>query len=150
MRFSLATGLRESKELCRNLNRVDLLPVGGSPAMPNTPVRYIEEVKNREIYDPVPSFQLFNGFHVRTVLTGYLPVDAESKGFATLLEWVNLDYVDKTPSIGGSKNIIRLGNVLWQLPAVSGIYPMQRIWTSNTRKRPFLAPVIFHFHMMQY
>ncbi|MDO9139536.1 MAG: carbon-nitrogen hydrolase family protein, partial [Methylobacter sp.] len=84
-------------------------------------VRYIEEVKNREIFDPVLSFQLFNGFHVRKVLTGYLPVDAESKGYATLLEWVNLDYVDKTPALGGAKNIIRLGVVQWQMRTLSNV-----------------------------
>ena len=102
-----------SKELCRNLNLSRFIVGGRIPGYAQyadtlTPVRYIEEVKNREIFDPVLTFQLVNGFHVRKVLTGYLPVDEDSKGYATLLEWVNLDYVDKLPSIGGPKSVIRL------------------------------------------
>ncbi len=84
-------------------------------------MRYIEEVKNREIFDPVLTFQLVNGFHVRKVLTGYLPVDEDSRGYATLLEWVNLDYVDKLPSIGGPKSIIRLGVVQWQMRTLTSV-----------------------------
>jgi len=95
------------------------------PAMPNTqivnPSALYRRGQKPEIFDPVLSFQLVNGFHVRKVLTGYLPVDADSKGFATLLEWVNLDYVDKTPSIGGSKHIIRLGVVQWQMRTLTSV-----------------------------
>ena len=50
-----------------------------------------------------------------------MPVDADSKGFATLLEWVNLDYVEKSPSIGGPKNIIRLGVVQWQMRTLTSV-----------------------------
>ncbi len=114
------------KELCRNLNLRRFIAGGRIPGYAEyadtfTPVRYIEEVKNREIFDPVLSFQLLNGFHVRKVLTGYLPVDADSKGYATLLEWVNLDYVDKLPSIGAPKNIIRLGVVQWQMRTLTSV-----------------------------
>ncbi|MGZ5013023.1 MAG: GNAT family N-acetyltransferase [Methylobacter sp.] len=114
------------KELCRNLNLRRFIAGGRIPGYAKyadtlTPVRYIEEVKNREIYDPVLSFQLFNGFHVRKVLTGYLPVDADSKGYATLLEWVNLDYVEHTPLIGDSKSIIRLGVVQWQMRTLTSV-----------------------------
>ena len=67
------------KELCRNLNLRRFIAGGRIPGYAQyadtlTPVRYIEEVKNREIFDPVLTFQLVNGFHVRKVLTGYLPV----------------------------------------------------------------------------
>lgn len=114
------------KELCRNLNLRRFIAGGRIPGYAQyaenfTPVRYIEEVKNREIFDPVLSFQLANGFHVRKLLTGYLPVDADSKGFATLLEWVNLDYVEKTPSIGSPKTIIRLGVVQWQMRTLTSV-----------------------------
>lgn len=114
------------KELCRNLNLRRFIAGGRIPGYAKyadtlSPVRYIEEVKNREIFDPVLSFQLANGFHVRKLLTDYLPADAESKGFATLLEWVNLDYVDKLPTIGGPKTIIRLGVVQWQMRTLSSV-----------------------------
>ena len=32
------------------------------------PKEYIEHVRNREIYDPVLTFQLSNDFHVRRVI----------------------------------------------------------------------------------
>ena len=72
-----------SKELCQNLNLRRFIVGGRIPGYAQyadtlTPVRYIEEVKNREIFDPVLTFQLVNGFHVRKVLTGYLPVDEDS------------------------------------------------------------------------
>jgi predicted amidohydrolase/GNAT superfamily N-acetyltransferase len=114
------------KELCRSLNLRRFIAGGRIPGYAKyadhfSPVRYIEEVKNREIFDPVLSFQLSNGFHVRKLLTGYLPVDADSLGYATLLEWVNLDYVDKIPTIGSDKNIVRLGVVQWQMRTMSSV-----------------------------
>ncbi|MGR9051728.1 MAG: GNAT family N-acetyltransferase [Gammaproteobacteria bacterium] len=114
------------KELCRNLNLRRFIAGGRIPGYVHyadslTPVRYIEEVKSREIYDPVLSFQLANGFHVRKLITGYLPVDVDSKGYATLLEWINLDYVDKAPSIGGPKTVIRLGVVQWQMRTLNSV-----------------------------
>ena len=114
------------KELCRNLNLRRFIAGGRIPGYAKhadhlTPVRYIEEVKNREIFDPVLSFQLSNGFHVRKVLTGYLPADADSLGYATLLEWVNLDYVEKALHIGGEKIVVRLGVVQWQMRTMSSV-----------------------------
>ncbi|MGR8934682.1 MAG: GNAT family N-acetyltransferase [Gammaproteobacteria bacterium] len=114
------------KELCRNLNIRRFIAGGRIPGYAKyaetlSPVRYIEEVQNREIFDPVLSFQLANGFYVRKLLTGYLPVDADSHGYATLLEWVNLDYVEKAPAIGGQKNVIRLGVVQWQMRTLGSV-----------------------------
>lgn len=114
------------KELCRNLNLKRFIAGGRIPGFHKyadnlTPVRYIEEVKKHEIFDPVLSFQLANGFHVRKVLTGYLPVDQDSHGFATLLEWVNLDYIETSPVIGNPKNVIRLGVVQWQMRTLSSV-----------------------------
>ena len=115
------------KELCRKLNLRRFIAGGRIPgyhkyAKNLSPVRYIEEVKSREIFDPVLSFQLGNGFHVRKLLTNYLPIDKESLGFATLLEWVNLDYIDTQPStIVSSKSIVRLGVVQWQMRTMTSV-----------------------------
>ena len=35
------------------------------------PKEYIERVRQREIYDPVLTFQLSNDFHVRKVMTNF-------------------------------------------------------------------------------
>ncbi len=114
------------KEICRNFNLRRFIAGGRIPGYANyadslTPVRYIEQVKSREIFDPVLSFQMANGFHVRKLLTGYLPVDGDSQGYATLLEWINLDYVDKTPELGDLKNVIRLGVVQWQMRPLASV-----------------------------
>ena len=114
------------KELCKTFNLRRFIAGGRIPGYAQyaetlTPVRYIEQVKSREIFDPVLSFQLANGFHVRKLLTGYWPVDADSHGYATLLEWINLDYVEKAPSLGQQKNVVRLGVVQWQMRSLSTV-----------------------------
>jgi len=56
----------------------------------------VELVKAKEVLDPILTFQLANGFHVRRILTGYLPDDTESQAYATLLEWLNIYYEEKS------------------------------------------------------
>jgi len=51
--------------------------------------KYILKVKNRELHDPVLTFQLSNDFHVRNLIDDYWPEDQHSHGNAVLLEWVN-------------------------------------------------------------
>ena len=46
-----------------------------------TPRQYINRVRQREIYDPILTFQLSNGFHVKKVLRDYLAGDTESMEF---------------------------------------------------------------------
>jgi predicted amidohydrolase len=54
-------------------------------------------------------------------LTGYLPIDADSHGYATLLEWINLDYSDTPAMLGEQKTIIRLGVVQWQMRTLTTV-----------------------------
>ena len=58
---------------------------------------YVEKVMNKELVDPVLTFQLANGFVLKRIIPAYMTGDEESAGFATLLEWSNIDYV---PPIG--------------------------------------------------
>lgn len=109
------------KELCQNLNLKSIVAGGRIPNYKNyakeiSPQKYIEKVKKREIYDPILTFQLSNDFEVKRVLTDYLPVDQESKGYATLLEWSNLYYEKKeSPLIGAPRTSARIGCVQWQM-----------------------------------
>lgn len=91
------------------------LPNYGEFANKLKPREYIEKVRMKEIYDPVLSFQLANDFHVRKVLTGYMPGDEESKEYATLLEWNNIYYTKSQKLINAPKTIVRLGLVQWQM-----------------------------------
>ncbi len=108
------------KELCESLNLKGILAGGRIPTYNKysdelTPREYITKVKQKEIYDSTLTFQLSNDFHVKKVLRGYLPGDSESKEFATLLEWINIYYVDEKDKRPHTDSIIRLGVVQWQM-----------------------------------
>jgi predicted amidohydrolase/GNAT superfamily N-acetyltransferase len=57
---------------------------------------YVKRVIEKKIKDPVLTFQLSQGFTIQRIIRDYLPDDRESEGYATLLEWVNLDYIPET------------------------------------------------------
>ena len=78
----------------------------------------MNRLKNKEIFDPILTFQLANDFHVRKILTNYLPGDKDSKSYATLLEWINIYYEETEQLIGGRKTVVRVGLVQWQMRAV--------------------------------
>jgi len=113
------------KELCEKLNLRAIIAGGRIPGYQKyademTPREYIEKVKNKELFDPILTFQLANDFHVRKILTNYLPDDKESKSFATLLEWINVYYEEKEKLIGGKKSVVRVGVVQWKMRKVIG------------------------------
>jgi predicted amidohydrolase/GNAT superfamily N-acetyltransferase len=108
------------KELCEQLNIKGILAGGRIPSYNQfadtlTPKQYLAKVKQKEIYDPTLTFQLSNDFHVKKILTGYLPGDSESKEYATLLEWNNIYYVNEKDKKPHTDSIIRLGLVQWQM-----------------------------------
>ena len=115
------------KEMCRNLNLRAIVAGGRIPGYADhadkiTPDRYIELVKRKELRDPVLSFQLANDFHVRRVITGYLPSDDDSRAFATLLQWDNIYYEDKPPPlVGATKRSARVGTVQWLMRRVGSL-----------------------------
>jgi len=56
-----------------------------------TPQEYVSDVVRSRRKDPTLSFQLANGLIVLDVVPEYLD-DPDSRGYATLLEWLNLEY----------------------------------------------------------
>ncbi|TGE16278.1 GNAT family N-acetyltransferase [Hymenobacter elongatus] len=114
------------KELCENLNLRAMVAGGRIPgyaayAGEMTPAKYVEMVRNKEITDPILTFQLSNEFHVRKIIRGYLPYDSESKAFATLLEWLNVYYEEEEKLIGNQKSNVRIGIVQWQMRATRSL-----------------------------
>jgi len=108
------------KELCEQLNLKAIVFGGRIPEFHKyadtiTPKEYIQKVKQKEIYDPVLSFQLANDFHVKKVLKNYLPEDSQSKEFATLLQWDNIYYTSATRTLFNAKTYVRLGLIQWQM-----------------------------------
>jgi predicted amidohydrolase/ribosomal protein S18 acetylase RimI-like enzyme len=53
---------------------------------------YAEQVVEGRIYDPVLTTQSANGFVLKQLIPNYFPSDVASCGYATFLEWTNLDY----------------------------------------------------------
>ena len=114
------------KELCRQYNLRAILAGGRIPKYHNhsdtmTPMEYIEKVDRKEIYDPILSFQLSNDFQVKRLLKKYLPEDAQSVGYATLLEWNNILYEPMDTVLASAKTVIRVGAVQWQMRSVESV-----------------------------
>ncbi|MDQ3838016.1 MAG: GNAT family N-acetyltransferase [Thermoproteota archaeon] len=53
--------------------------------------KYLEKVQHGQIYDPVLTFQIRNGFKIVKVLPNYL-YDPSSLNYATFIEWINPNY----------------------------------------------------------
>lgn len=108
------------KELCEKLN---LKGIAFGGRIPNyhkysddlTPKQYIEQVKRKELDDPVLNFQISNDFHPAKILKGYLEGDKASKEFAVLLEWDNIYYEKPSDKAKSKKTVVRLGLVQWQM-----------------------------------
>ncbi|MCG6202548.1 carbon-nitrogen hydrolase family protein [Psychromonas antarctica] len=114
------------KELCENLNLRSIIAGGRMPnyskyAEELTAKQYIQKVKDKEIYDPVLSFQLANDFFVRKLLKNYLAGDVESLEYATLLEWPNIYYTRSVKLINATKPEVRIGLVQWQMRRMDNI-----------------------------
>jgi predicted amidohydrolase/ribosomal protein S18 acetylase RimI-like enzyme len=117
------------KELCEHLNLKAIVFGGRIPnyhkyADKISPKEYIQKVKQKEIYDPVLSFQTANDFHVKKILKNYMPEDAQSMEYATLLQWDNV-YYTKDESFP-NKTYVRLGLIQWQMRLYNDIDEMFR------------------------
>lgn len=114
------------KELCEKLNLRAIIVGGRIPGYKKysdqySPREYIDKIKNKEIFDPILTFQLANEFHIRKIMTGYMPDDKESKAYATLLEWINVYYEDTEKLFGGKKSLVRMGVVQWQMRPLASV-----------------------------
>lgn len=86
------------KKLAKNKNLMRIVLGGRIPgyshhAAEMSAREYVDKVINKVLIDPVLTTQLSNGFVLKRLLPNYLTSDAHSKGYATFLEWNNLDYV---------------------------------------------------------
>ncbi|MEE4301828.1 MAG: bifunctional GNAT family N-acetyltransferase/carbon-nitrogen hydrolase family protein [Pseudomonadales bacterium] len=112
------------KELCWEQNLRGILAGGrivgyAEHAERMTAAEYIEQVRRKELRDPILTFQLANDFDVKRIMRGYIPEDEKSCGYATLLEWDNLYYEPvETPLVEASKKQVRVGVVQWQMRPV--------------------------------
>ncbi len=119
------------KELCENLNlrRIIIgarIPGYAPYAAELTPQAYVQRVRDKELFDRVLGFQFVNDFHVRRIITGYLPEDRESHGYAVLLEWINIYYQQEKALIGERKSTVRIGVLQWQMRPTASVDALMR------------------------
>ncbi|QDU96387.1 bifunctional GNAT family N-acetyltransferase/carbon-nitrogen hydrolase family protein [Lignipirellula cremea] len=85
------------KQVCRERNLARMIIAGRLPgyaehAAEISAREYIERVMDKSLYDQVLTAQISNGFALQGLIPDYLPSDTASCGYATFLEWRNLDY----------------------------------------------------------
>ena len=114
------------KELCEALNLKSIMfggriPNYGKHAADMRPKEYIQKVREKELFDPVLTFQISNDFHVRRVMVNYLPHDEESCHYACLLQWDNINYQEPTEDYIYPRSTVRVGAVQWQMRNYRGL-----------------------------
>ena len=124
--MKLARRLYEArKELVRERNLARIVIGGRIPGYVRhkeelTAEQYVEKVMNAEIYDPVLTTQLSNGFVLRELIPEYFPSDEDSAGFATHLEWVNSMYVPDQRKQFRLVQIVRVCAVQYRMRTLKG------------------------------
>ncbi|MEM9725287.1 MAG: carbon-nitrogen hydrolase family protein [Pseudomonadota bacterium] len=89
-----------------------------------TPEAYLQAVIDKDIQDPVASFQMRQGFEPIRVLRDYLPEDRESGGAAALMAWKNPYYdpeMDRQPVTRADPEIVRVCSVQLQSRAIKEV-----------------------------
>lgn len=81
--------------------------------------RYVREVMDKKVYDPVLTFQLKNSFVIKRIIRDYIADDEESGGYATLMEWINLEYRHEAPRRKISSQPVRICCVQYQMRKIS-------------------------------
>ncbi len=82
---------------------------------------YAERVIDGQIYDPVLTTQTANGFVLKQLIPNYFPSDEASKGYATFLEWTNLDFLADPRRRYQRVHNVRLAAVQYLMRSVDGV-----------------------------
>jgi predicted amidohydrolase/ribosomal protein S18 acetylase RimI-like enzyme len=135
----------ERKNLCRTKNLARMMLGGRMPGYAQvnedmTPQDYVRAVIDKKLYDPVLTTQLANGFVLKEIVPDYLPTDEDSAGFATCLEWPNLDYMP--PRHHRDRRAVanvRLGLVQYQMRPIES-------WNEFARQCRFFVDVAADYH----
>ncbi len=111
------------KEICRKMNVMRIVLGGRIPGYAKhksemTAREYVDKVVSKTMYDRVLTAQLSNGFALQRLIPEYMPSDEDSAGWATQLEWKNLDYVPDEKRQLNPVQMVRLCVVQYQMRAV--------------------------------
>jgi predicted amidohydrolase/GNAT superfamily N-acetyltransferase len=123
--MKLARRLYEArKELVRKRNLKGIVIGGRIPGFAAykdqmTVHDYIENVEDKTLIDPVLTVQLANDFELKQLISNYLPADAASVGWATHMEWTNVDYRPFKKRAIQPVQIVRMAAVQYQMRPLS-------------------------------
>ncbi len=113
----------------RNLARIIIggrIPGYGKHAGKLSAREYVERVMDKTLVDPVLTAQISNGFVLKQLIPGYFPSDSESRGYATHLEWPNLDHVPQAKHAGRPPSTVRICVVQYELRRVGSFGDFER------------------------
>jgi predicted amidohydrolase/ribosomal protein S18 acetylase RimI-like enzyme len=120
------------KKLARDLNLAKIIiggriPGYGDVADQMSAREYVERVMDKALFDPVLTAQVANGFVLKRLIPDYFPSDAQSRGYATYLEWANLDYVDHSKrQQARAVSLVRVGVVQYQMRAIQSFQEFEK------------------------
>ncbi len=122
--FRLSRRLYDArKQIARDKNLERIIIGGRIPGYHHhaeelTAQEYVDKVVAKELVDPVLTAQLANGFVLQRLIPDYLPVDKESMGYASFLEWANFDYRADRRRRWRAVEIVRVAVVQYQMRPV--------------------------------
>ena len=119
------------KDLVRERNLKSIVVGGRIPGFHRykdemTAHEYAENVEDKTIYDPVLTTQLANGFELKQLIPQYLPDDSESVGWASYLEWTNVDYRPYKKRAIRPVQVVRIAAVQYQMRAIKDFDEFQQ------------------------
>ncbi len=112
----------------KNLKRIAIggrIPNFHKYSQKMTASQYVERVIDRKIYDPVLTAQIANGFVLKRLLPDYLPNDTESGGYATFLEWTNINYTGDLKKKRASR-YVRVCAIQYQMRSINSFEDFAR------------------------
>lgn len=119
------------KELCVKKNLMRIIIGGRIPGYSKYADKmsardYIDKVISKILIDPVLTTQLSNGFVLKRLIPSYLTSDEDSKGYATFLEWTNIDYEPDTSRIYIPTRPVRICAVQYQMRSIENFESFEK------------------------
>lgn len=87
---------------------------------------YVDQVESKALYDPVLTTQLANEFELKKLTPDYLPSDEDSAGWATHMEWTNIDYRPFKKRVVQPVQTVRLAAVQYMMREISSVEEFER------------------------
>lgn len=121
----------ERKKIARERNLEAIVIGGRIPGYTGhqeemTAHEYAKKVADKTLYDPVLTTQIANGFELKQLIPDYLPSDEDSVGWASHMEWINVDYRPHQKRQIRPVQMVRLATVQYQMRAIDSWEEFER------------------------